>query len=111
MSRPTTCYPSSAIFLAGSGACTGPGALASCQNTPWFVMMLPFIEQGPLYNAFNASLGTEGPVALGLPGLTANSTVMTTKIASFQCPSDNQTDLHHVDVWRLWACPVLTHGR
>jgi prepilin-type N-terminal cleavage/methylation domain-containing protein/prepilin-type processing-associated H-X9-DG protein len=88
----TTCYPSAAIFLTGGGACTGPGALRSCQNTPWFVMMLPFIEQAPLYNAFNSALGTEGPLALGLPGLTANSTVMSTKIASFQCPSDTNTN-------------------
>ena len=64
-----TCYPSAAIFLTGGGACTGPGALRSCQNTPWFVMTLPFIEQGPLYNAFNVALGSEGPVALGLPPL------------------------------------------
>ena len=84
-----TCYPSSAIFLAGSGACAGPGALRSCQNTPWFVLMLPYIEQSSLYNAFNASIGSEGPVALGVPGLTTNSTVMQTRIASFQCPSDN----------------------
>jgi prepilin-type N-terminal cleavage/methylation domain-containing protein/prepilin-type processing-associated H-X9-DG protein len=84
-----TCYPSSAIFLTGGGACTGPGALRSCQNTPWFVMTLPFIEQSTLYNAFNVALGSEGPVALGLPGLMSNSTVMTSRVASFQCPSDN----------------------
>jgi prepilin-type N-terminal cleavage/methylation domain-containing protein/prepilin-type processing-associated H-X9-DG protein len=84
-----TCYPSSAIFLAGSGACAGPGALRSCQNTPWFVLMLPYIEQSSLYNAFNAAIGSEGPVALGVPGLSVNSTVMQTRIASFQCPSDN----------------------
>jgi prepilin-type N-terminal cleavage/methylation domain-containing protein/prepilin-type processing-associated H-X9-DG protein len=84
-----TSYPSAVIFLTGSGLCSGPGALRSCQNTPWFVLMLPYIEQSSLYNSFNASLGAEGPVALGLPGLMANSTVMQTRIASFQCPSDN----------------------
>jgi prepilin-type N-terminal cleavage/methylation domain-containing protein/prepilin-type processing-associated H-X9-DG protein len=84
-----TCYPSSVIFGVGTGACSGPGALRSCQNTPWFVLMLPYIEQSPLYNSFNASLGIEGPVALKLPGLFANSTVISTRIASFQCPSDN----------------------
>ncbi len=50
-------------------------------------MMLPFIEQGPLFNSFNSSIGMEGP---GLLGFLINSTVYTTKIASFQCPSDNQ---------------------
>src|SRR4051794_3791795 len=32
--------------------CMSPGG-ANCQNTPWFVLMLPYIEQAPLYNAFN----------------------------------------------------------
>ena len=65
--------------------CKSPGG-ANCQNTPWFVLMLPYIEQAPLYNAFNASIGIEGPALLGY---VINSTVMTSKIASFQCPSDN----------------------
>ena len=65
--------------------CMSPGG-ANCQNTPWFVLMLPYIEQAPLYNAFNASIGIEGPALLGF---VINSTVMTSRIASFQCPSDN----------------------
>ena len=64
-----TVYPSSVIFGTGVGACQGAGALRSCQNTPWFVLMLPYIEQSALYNAFNASIGVEGPVALGVPGI------------------------------------------
>ena len=52
--------------------------------------MLPYIEQGPLYNAFNASIGIEGPSLLGY---LVNSTVLTTKIPSFQCPSDNAAGL------------------
>jgi len=85
-----TCYPSSAIFGL-NGFCRGAGALQGCQNTPWFVLMLPYIEQSTLYNAFNAALGCEGPlIANPPPGFTANSTVATTKISSFQCPSDNQ---------------------
>lgn len=65
--------------------CMSPGG-ANCQNTPWFVLMLPYLEQAPLYNAFNTSIGIEGPALLGF---VINSTVMTSKIASFQCPSDN----------------------
>jgi prepilin-type N-terminal cleavage/methylation domain-containing protein/prepilin-type processing-associated H-X9-DG protein len=85
------CYPSSAIFGTNNGFCKGAGALQGCQNTPWFVMMLPFIEQAPLYNAFNSTLGSEGPlISSPPPGFSANSTVSSTKIASFQCPSDNQ---------------------
>src|SRR5258708_4352257 len=85
-------FPVASVFGVGTFAmpgvqCTSPGFGNGCQETPWFVLMLPYIEQGPLYNAFNASIGIEGPSLLGY---LANSTVMTTKIASFQCPSDNE---------------------
>jgi prepilin-type N-terminal cleavage/methylation domain-containing protein len=56
-----------------------------CQNTPWFVLMLPQFEQQPLYNAFNFDLGAEGE---NFGGLFPNSTVAGSKIGLFQCPSD-----------------------
>jgi prepilin-type N-terminal cleavage/methylation domain-containing protein/prepilin-type processing-associated H-X9-DG protein len=63
---------------------------AGCQNTPWFVLLLPQFEQQPLFNAFNFDLGAEGPF-LPLPlGYFANSTVGGTKLSTFQCPSDRQ---------------------
>jgi prepilin-type N-terminal cleavage/methylation domain-containing protein/prepilin-type processing-associated H-X9-DG protein len=85
-------FPVASVFGVGTFAmpgvqCTSPGFGNNCQNTPWFVLMLPYIEQGPLYNSFNAGFGMEGP-ALG--GFLVNSTVYTTKIPSFQCPSDSQ---------------------
>jgi len=82
------CYPSGGIALKTgvSGYCSGLGFGNGCQNTPWFVLMLPYIEQAPLYNSFNAAIGAEGPA---FQGYFANSTVETTRIASFQCPSDN----------------------
>ncbi len=81
------CYPSADIFGTNNGLCSGFGFGNNCQNTPWFVLMLPYVEQASLYNAFNASIGVEGPSLLGY---FVNSTVEITKIASFQCPSDNQ---------------------
>jgi prepilin-type N-terminal cleavage/methylation domain-containing protein len=78
--------PIGSVFGVGVGPCTSPDFNNNCQNTPWFILMLPFIEQGPLYNAFNASIGMEGP---GMVGFVINSTIFTTKIPSFQCPSDN----------------------
>ena len=78
--------PIGTVFGVGVVPCTSPDFNNNCQNTPWFVLMLPFFEQGPLYNSFNAAIGMEGP---GMPGFVINSTVFTTKIASFQCPSDN----------------------
>ena len=67
-----------------------PSVFGTDQNTTWFCLMLPLFEQGVLGNAFNYSLGSEGPVygATNIPGLDANSTVATSKLAMFQCPSD-----------------------
>ena len=56
-----------------------------CQNTPWFILMLPQFEQQPLYNAFNFDLGAEGQ---NFGGLFPNSTVVSNKLGLFQCPSD-----------------------
>ena len=54
-------YPSADIWaIQTSPFCTGWGFGNGCQNTPWFVLMLPYIEQGALANAFNFSIGTEG---------------------------------------------------
>ena len=72
--------PSGDIYGVGNGLCSSPGFGNGCQNTPWFVLMLPFIEQGPLYNSFNASIGIEGPSLLGY---LVNSTVHRTLIPSF----------------------------
>jgi prepilin-type N-terminal cleavage/methylation domain-containing protein/prepilin-type processing-associated H-X9-DG protein len=83
-------YPSGTIYNVNTAPCTSPGFGNGCQNTPWFLLMLPYIEQTALYNSFNASIGMEGVQISGLPGgFIINSTVYTTKIASFQCPSDN----------------------
>jgi prepilin-type processing-associated H-X9-DG protein len=85
-------YPSGSIFGIGNFPCTGssPAFGNGCQNTPWFILMLPYIEQGGLYNAFNAAIGMEGPNIPGYPaGFLINSTVAATRIPSFQCPSDS----------------------
>jgi len=50
-------------------------------NASWAVFMLPNLEQTPLYNAYNFSLGADNPV---------NYTVTFTGVVSFSCPSDNQ---------------------
>jgi len=86
------CLPSSDIFLVNNSPCSGFGFGNSCQDTPWFILMLPYIEQQPLFNAFNAAVGAEGVLTgTGIPlGFYVNSTVVTTRIATFQCPSDSQ---------------------
>jgi prepilin-type N-terminal cleavage/methylation domain-containing protein/prepilin-type processing-associated H-X9-DG protein len=80
--------PSGVIF-GNNGFCSGFGFSNNCQNTPWFVLMLGYIDQAPLYNAFNAQIGTEGVQYLGF---LVNSTVETTQISTFQCPSDIQSN-------------------
>ncbi|MDR3634429.1 MAG: DUF1559 domain-containing protein [Isosphaeraceae bacterium] len=65
--------------------CPSGNVLSGCQDTPWFCLLLPNFEQQSLYNAFNYSLGASGP---SNAGILANSTVSTTKLGLFQCPSD-----------------------
>jgi prepilin-type N-terminal cleavage/methylation domain-containing protein/prepilin-type processing-associated H-X9-DG protein len=82
------CLPSGDIYKATGipGLCKTPGFGNGCQNTPWFVLMLPYLEQSTLYSAFNASIGIEGVGPL--LGYVVNSTVHRTQLPSFQCPSD-----------------------
>jgi len=83
--------PSAKIFQVNSGFCSDPAFTGGCQSTPWFVLMLPYIEQSGLANSFNYSVGMEGPMtAQGPLAYFANSTVPSTRINGWQCPSDRQ---------------------
>jgi prepilin-type N-terminal cleavage/methylation domain-containing protein/prepilin-type processing-associated H-X9-DG protein len=72
-----------------------PSFFMGTQNTTWFTQMLPVFEQQALANAYNFSIGIEGPYdSSGMPaGFAINSTVYGTKLSAFQCPSDNSRDL------------------
>lgn len=99
--------PSSSIFGVGTYSlpglkCSSPGFNNNCQNTPWFILMLGFIDQAPLSNSFNFSIGAEGPAVLGF---VINSTVYVTRINSFQCPSDNS------QVFAMSALSAATFGQ
>jgi prepilin-type N-terminal cleavage/methylation domain-containing protein/prepilin-type processing-associated H-X9-DG protein len=65
-----------------------PGYIANAntsQTTPgwsWCTMMLPYVDQTPLYNQFNFSLPVHDP---------ANSPANSTRITAFLCPSDLYT--------------------
>ncbi len=78
--------PIGVVYNTSVPPCTSPAYGNNCQNTPWFTLTLPFIEQVTLFNAFNSSIGTEGYNFLGYA---VNSTVGITRIASMQCPSDS----------------------
>jgi len=50
----------------------------------WMAMMLPYVEQTPLYNAMNFSLGSN---------VAQNLTVCSTFVNVYGCPSDNSPNL------------------
>jgi prepilin-type N-terminal cleavage/methylation domain-containing protein/prepilin-type processing-associated H-X9-DG protein len=70
--------PGSAI----SGVAAAPGLYATWEpNMSAQAMMLPYVEQLPVYNALNFNFGAEYDLGM-------NSTGVLTIIASFLCPSD-----------------------
>jgi prepilin-type N-terminal cleavage/methylation domain-containing protein/prepilin-type processing-associated H-X9-DG protein len=100
--------PPGRIWLAGQFGC-GRSSFSGCQNTNWFALMLPQIEQQGLFNAFNYSLGAEGP---GTAGFFANSTVTASKVGIMQCPSDRNIPFQYSTAFRGGAVsqPVMTKG-
>jgi prepilin-type N-terminal cleavage/methylation domain-containing protein/prepilin-type processing-associated H-X9-DG protein len=87
----TNSFPSGVVLNTGSFPCnatgTGsPGFAGGCQNTGWYALVFPFMEQGNLANAFNYQVGAEGAAVYGL---FCNSTVYQTRVPSSQCPSDS----------------------
>ncbi len=108
------CLPPGRIWAYLPGG-SYPTIFSGTQNTTWFELMLPMIEQGTLANAFNFSLGAEGIPGGGLNpalGLFANSTVAATKIAVFQCPSDSQRVFQITPQYAggLLSGPIMTKG-
>ncbi len=84
------------------------GIWNGCQNTTWFVMMLPQIEQQALYNAFNFDLGQEGPIPPVPPlGTQSNYTVLGTKIDTFQCSSDREVRFQANPIFPFASDPSL----
>lgn len=77
--------------------------------------MLPQFEQQNLANAFNYELGAEGFAGGGLSvaaGFFANSTVTATKVAVFQCPSDEERQFQITPLYAGGALsgPISTKG-
>jgi len=53
--------PVGAVYGVGVGTCKSPGFGRGCQNTPWFILSLPYLDQSNLFNSFNMAVGVEGP--------------------------------------------------
>ena len=64
-----------------------PGVKDCCWGT-WLVFILPFIEQQPLYNAWNTNGDGQVPLNVLTYKGAANITVTTTSVGTFYCPSD-----------------------
>jgi prepilin-type N-terminal cleavage/methylation domain-containing protein/prepilin-type processing-associated H-X9-DG protein len=101
-----TCFPIGDVFNTSVAPCTSPGFGKNCQNTNWFALTLPYIEQTTLSNSFNFAIGTEGPAFLGLA---VNSTIYTTRVNSMQCPSDN-TQVFAVSSLAPLGAPAFTYN-
>jgi prepilin-type N-terminal cleavage/methylation domain-containing protein/prepilin-type processing-associated H-X9-DG protein len=70
-------FPLGSYMMPPPGAVSGPGS-GSHEHGPW-VRVLPFVEQGPLYAAFNADVHYTDP---------PNQSVIVTGLSVLWCPSD-----------------------
>jgi len=84
-------FPPAKIYSGNCAASNGNRGVAL--NTTGFVMILQYMEQGPLYAAYNfsqaSSADAKAPNAKVIGDPAANTTVTTTMLAGFACPSDS----------------------
>ena len=71
-----------------SGIALAPGLYATWEpNLSAQAMLLPYLEQSPVYNALNFNFGAEYDLGM-------NSTAVLTIVAGFLCPSDPNAGAH-----------------
>ena len=73
------------LFLPGNNS-DSVGWNGLSNTLSWRALILPQLEQSPLFNAINLSVTPAGGATAGNPG--AGYTIWTTAINSFLCPSD-----------------------
>jgi prepilin-type N-terminal cleavage/methylation domain-containing protein len=103
--------PPGRIWKNGLNGC-GMNVFIGCQNTPWFVLLLPQIEQANFANTINFALGAEGPLRPLPLGFFANSTAAGNRLGLFQCPSDRSNQFQFAPTYlggRL-SGPILMKG-
>ncbi|MGC8641401.1 MAG: DUF1559 domain-containing protein [Isosphaeraceae bacterium] len=98
-------------LMPGASPC-GYDIFNNCQDTPWFCLLLPYVEQGNLANSYNYLLGAEGPMTPLPLGFIANSTVAATQVATMQCPSDRDMNFQITPQYAGGALsgPTMTKG-
>jgi prepilin-type N-terminal cleavage/methylation domain-containing protein len=67
----------------------------------WLAMMLPYIEQGPIYNSINFSVTNWDA---------KNNTAYLTNIAVYECPSDPAPSFSRYDRWDAGSTPAQNKG-
>jgi hypothetical protein len=93
-------YASAFNMLPPGRICFNPGSaiLTGQQDTAWFVLLLPYIEEGALGDQFNYERGSVGNVDFQPPyllyGINGNFTVCTRNVKTFLCPSDSAKPYH-----------------
>ena len=77
------CFPPLVVCRHSNGTCNN----GSAPGTGWGVLILPFLDETALYNAYNFSSGVAGDPGMSGPGC-SNSTVVRSVLAQYCCPSD-----------------------
>ena len=89
--------PPAKIYSAGTTSTSNdPGGQGLVLNTTAFALILGYVEQGGMYNAYNFSLPSCNAINTGVntnpvggsSAYLANTTVTTSKISTYLCPSD-----------------------
>ena len=73
----------------------------------FYQMLLPYLEQTPVYNAINFNV----PFARGPDNGTINLTALTTKITVFMCPSDPSPPQSQYSRWDSGVGPSGSNGQ
>lgn len=81
------CFPVNYAWRTIPGGGGGGPAIANTGKS-WLQMILPYIEQAPLYSQIDFSVGLQGTTA----AILQNQTVANTVIAAYLCPSDNENN-------------------
>jgi len=78
------------------GCCNTGTSNPQVLNASGWTMLLPYLDQAPLYNRYNHSVAassyTSGAMAgtvMGDPIASGNAVVVRTPLAAFTCPSDS----------------------
>ena len=84
------------VGIDNTSAYTGapPGSLSTWTAWSAQALLLPYVEQGPLYNAANFSWTC---CYVGPQANATNSTVYNTRIAAFLCPSDGLAGVQNIN--------------